>query len=151
MIRARVYPQQGHFDRGAHPWISLVVHDDLADLRAAARRLRPGNDFADTGGVFQPTVARTRYDKDGTWEVGGNGLVGTMRLAVENVSTEIVAHECAHAALEVYRRYWRDDFTVPPVGNDERAEVDDEEEFCYILGSLVAEVSSVLRQTKVWQ
>ena len=91
---------------GPRRWVRVRVHDTAAQLQDAAHRLR-----ADTTsraywdgcyGCFHP-VGYFQHAKTGAIRYGRNGFAGTLRLAMGHATSEIVAHELMHAAMQVYR------------------------------------------------
>ena len=138
---ARTWMTLGDWNDGERPWFRVTLHDTAEDLRRAARRLRPGVDWTDTGACFHPAPWRERYDQDSdTFVRSGPRLMGTLRFARSNLFTEIVAHECAHAAAFVYRRYWHEDGGLGDDCTDDR-----EEMFAYVLGDITRIVFDALR------
>lgn len=143
---ARLWPNVYDDCPGLHapgPWLRLVVHPDLDDMRRLAKRAHPGEDHSQAAGIFQPSATRYRHDGE-AWRRSGNGYLGTMRLWADRVTTEVVAHECVHAAAHLYR-----------VLHDRAVDIGDdcgpdEEHFAYHLGSMVAQVSSALHDMGVW-
>lgn len=129
----------------ARPWIRVVLHDTVDQLRRTAKRSRPGEDNSEAVGLFMPAPWRERYDKAAKmWLPVSNGLAGTIRLAREHLSTEIVAHECVHAAVHLYRQYHRPDGSVGETSGP------DEEILAYYAGELVALVNDALHEMGAW-
>lgn len=126
------------------PWLRVVVHPNLADMRRVAERARPGEDHSEAAGMFQPTGWTFRVEADGSTRRTGNGYLGTLRLSADRVSTEIVAHECVHAASHLYRVLHEANVDLGDICGP------DEEHFAHHLGSLVAHVTSALHDMKVW-
>lgn len=94
--------------------------------------------------MFQPVGTRFKIAAGDTWRRTGNGYAGTMRLCVGRVTTEIVAHECVHAAAHLHRVLHD---TSVDLGDDCGP---DEEHFAFHLGSLIAQTTSALHEMKVW-
>jgi hypothetical protein len=78
---------------GPARWLWVRIHPDLETLRAAAHRLRPGEDFAACYGCVHPVAGPPPV----------NGFAGVVRFALTHLTGDIVAHELVHAALAVYR------------------------------------------------
>jgi hypothetical protein len=105
-------------------------------MAAAAYRTSPhhGRDWhREAEACFQPTPHRERWDVDRkVWVTRHSPCAGTLRLVDGNVTSEIVAHELMHAALQVYRGN---------VARSVRLEADcgpREEQLAYIYGELFA-------------
>jgi len=86
-------------------WCRVRIHPTVEDLQAAAHRLRPDTRRAHWDGCFGCFHPSTYWQHDETGEIryGRNGFAGTLRLAEGHVTSEIVAHELVHAALQIYR------------------------------------------------
>lgn len=129
---------------GPKRYVRIVVHDTTDEMRRAATRYR-GEDFGNAGGMFHPAdTVIVRYP-DGTWQdAADRHYAGVLRLSREFVSTEVVTHECIHAAATIYRM---DVMTKIVLGNGcgER-----EETFAYIAGHLTARVCNALHDAGVW-
>jgi hypothetical protein len=139
----RTYMRLGNWAADDRPWFRVALHDTTADLRRAARRMRPqtaAESWSDTQACFQPAPWRYVINPDGSERKVGTRLVGTLRFAADDLDLEVVAHECAHAAAQVYRQRWREDCSLGDVC------AEDEEMFAYILGDITAIVLDALHQ-----
>ena len=125
---------------GPRRWIQVRIHDSVQDLRRAAHRLRPDTMSAwwdECCGCFHPTYhwfnQETQQRRYST-----NGYAGLLRLADGYVTSEIVAHELVHAAVQVYRMNVRADVRIGSncAGN--------EENLAYIYGELYADLEAKL-------
>jgi hypothetical protein len=126
------------------PWLRVVIHSDLVDMRRLAKRAHPRADHSESVAMFQPSGWTFRVESDGSTWRSGNGYLGTMRLCVDRVTTEIVAHECVHAAAHLYRVLHEANVDLGDICGE------DEEHFAHHLGSLVAHVSSALHDMNAW-
>lgn len=90
---------------GSRETVRVWVYDTLEELRAAAQRFAPDDDFTDTLGVCQ--TYRTERLTDGEWHKVREPLI--VRLWRERLGTRIVTHEMSHAACELYGRTLPDD------------------------------------------
>lgn len=107
--------------------VSFVIYDDVAELRRAAARFRHFNEgsFENALGVSQPRWT-VRVADDGSEEtVRGSGII---RLWKEQMGAAVLAHECAHMALAIYR----EDFGKASLRNMKNEEV-----LCHIVSDLV--------------
>jgi hypothetical protein len=109
--------------RGHRRWFWARIHADAQQLRLAAGRLRPGEDFSECYGCLHPVPD----------PAPANGLAGTLRLAASYLQSEVIAHELVHAALVVYRLNIRPDVRLG-TGCGQR-----EEDLAYIYGELFAD------------
>ncbi|ORA25179.1 hypothetical protein [Mycobacterium aquaticum] len=72
-------------------WLTVAVYDTIAELQAAAQRLRPSDvpGFWDNcAGCFQPHTDNP-----------GSGYLGIMRLSHEQLTVDTIVHESVHAAV----------------------------------------------------
>lgn len=147
-VRATVSTARAHHETGGRRrWIRLVVHDTLAELRAAADAYRPeyGPDWwAPAVACFHPAPVRSRVGPDGEMEPIDTGFAGVLRFTRERLDTEVVAHECIHAALAVYRM---DVTTFVHLGNGCGRR---EETLAYIAGDLIRGTVNALHRLEVW-
>jgi len=129
---------------GPRRYFHIFIHDDLDDMRAAAKRYS-GCSVDDALAVCQPAPLRIRYDNDGEpVDVSDQHWGGIVRLVAGHITTEIVAHELTHAALVVYRMDINPDVRL---GNGCRLR---EEHLAYITGDLIGAASTVLHDAGVW-
>jgi hypothetical protein len=131
---------------GPRRYFRVVIHDDLADMHAAAERYNGEPLGDDCRACCQPAPTRERLADDGeTWEQHEpKHFGGILRFIDGWVTTEIVAHELTHAALVVYRMDINPDVRL---GNGCRLR---EEHLAYITGDLVGAASTVLHDAGVW-
>jgi hypothetical protein len=90
-----------------------------------------------TAGIFCPTYHK--IEKDAPGEFSSN-VFGTMFLNLQDLTGEIVAHECAHAAFSYehsVRRYTGD------FGDDD---FDEQESYCYFLGYAFEKVRAICKE-----
>ncbi len=108
---------------------TVRVHPSATALRRAMRRRRPGQALA----MHCP---RRRPGR----------IAGDIHLAVGHLSTEIVTHECAHAALTWARRGRINPIGDPPSDAYGKMPIAcPEEVFCYVLGYLSQQVTAGLK------
>lgn len=122
---------------GPRRWIQVRIHPDVNHLRAAAHRTDPRLGQAgwdECHGCFQPHGVRAV----GEIHDPPNGYAGILRLADGWITSEIVAHELVHAALQVYRMNVKADVRL---GNGCRVR---EEQLAYIYGELFADMETKL-------
>lgn len=125
-------------------YLLAIVYDDLAAMRRAAERYNYG-DLSQALGCWTPAPWRYRFNEDGSEvDTTYRPFAGVLRLARDHITTEIVAHELVHAAATLYRRK-----ISRSVGlGDECGE--SEEALAYIVGDLLAQVSTVLADRDLW-
>ena len=126
--------------------VQIVVYDDVAELRRAASHYRgePEGEFANACGISQPRCGAEVTD-DGVTRFPG---AGTIRLWKGQMGAAVVAHECFHMALSIYRedfdyqdiRYARDDEPA----HLSLADMANEEVLCHIASDLVRSVNHKL-------
>lgn len=147
-VWATVTTERAHEETGGpRRWIRLIVHDTLDDLRAAADRYRPKGDpgwWDNCAACFHPAPVRIRYGPNDEEQLIDTGFAGVLRLTTERLDTEIVSHECVHAALACYRM---DVTAFVHLGNGVGAR---EETLAYLIGDLTAGVSSALHRLGLW-
>lgn len=136
-----------HRYNGRRRWITVTIHPDFAHMRAAGAR-RSGESslsLATAGALFQPAPMRQRCI-GGVWvDSAPTGNVGLMRLVSGHITTEVVAHECVHAALAIYRRDIHNPVTIGDLGDD-----DTEECLAYIVGDLIRGLTNQLHDHDAW-
>jgi hypothetical protein len=120
--------------------VQFVVYDDVADLQRAGARYRDDADgFLGALGISQPRSHATVLN-DGSLKL--HRAAGVIRLWKGDMGAAVLAHECFHMALAIYR----EDFTFPwnPLADridDEAmrslAVMDNEEVLCHIASDLV--------------
>lgn len=129
---------------GPKRYIRIAIHDTTAELQRAATRYR-GGDFSNAGGAFHPADTVITTWPDGSWaDTADRHWAGLLRLSRELLSTEVVTHECIHAAAAIYRM---DVMTTINLGNGCRHR---EETFAYIAGHLTARVCNALHDVGAW-
>ena len=125
-------------------WWWVRIHDTQPDMLDTANR-RGDTNPPDTLACFQPAGFWCHVDKAGTVTPSRkNGYVGTVRLVRGHVNSEVVAHECVHLALRIYRSR-----------HDEHADFGDdcsetEERLAYIIGETVRTMSDLLHELDAW-
>lgn len=126
-------------------YITVVLHPDVEHLRRAASRRAPGQAWVGVDGCFQPCPFRQRYDRRAhQWIDTTPAHAGVMRLHPGRLDAEIISHEATHAALHIWRLHqWGQD------SDSYRADLGDdcgpdEEAFAYLLGGLVANLSTLI-------
>lgn len=129
---------------GPTRYIRVVIHDTTDELRRAAKRYR-GEDFSNAGGCFHPADTVYTVLDDGTFRDDADPhWAGVLRLSREYLTTEVVAHECIHAAATIYRM---DVVATVVLGNGCGHR---EETFSYIAGHLIARVCNALHDVGAW-
>jgi hypothetical protein len=119
---------------GPKRYIRIVVHETTPALQRAAARYR-GTDFSNAAGCFHPAPERERFH-NGEWtSVTDPHWAGVLRVSKEWLDTEVVIHECLHAALAIYR------MDVSTFVRLENGCGEREETLAYIAGDLTANVS----------
>ena len=95
------------------------------------------NPTDNTMGMFQPTPSLINGDIPGT---GYSNMFGTMYLNLEDLSDEVIVHECAHAAFcrEYNIRHYN--------GHFDDDSFNEQEEFCYFIGKAAKIVRKTIRQ-----
>jgi len=145
-VRFNVHQYDAHLRYGGrHRWFTVIIHDTLEQMRrAAATRRDDAGTLATTGAIFQPALLRQRY-VNGAWvDSAPTRHIGTMRLVRGHITAEVVAHECIHAALTIFRRDIADPITI----SDDVFE--HEEHLAYIAGELIARTSDALHERDLW-
>lgn len=125
---------------GLRRWCLVRIHDNVEDLRRAAHRLRPDTGIAwwdECYGCFHPTW-HWFHPETKARRYSANGYAGLMRFAEDHVTSEIVAHELVHAAVQIYRMNVKTDMRL---GSNCGAR---EEDFAYIYGELYADLEAKL-------
>lgn len=114
-------------------WLGVVIHPDHVALNTAAGLYRPNERplFADDAAVA-------------CWQPASDGRsdryhAGTLRFAATYLTTEVITHECVHAAATISRIYGPTRLVLG-AENGER-----EERLAYLAGDLTAQVLSRLR------
>lgn len=129
---------------GPKRYVRIAIHDTTDEMRRAATRYRD-EDFSDAGGMFHPADTVYVQNNDGTFtDCADPHWAGLLRLSREYLTTEVVTHECIHAAATIYRM---DVVTTIVLGNGCGHR---EETFAYIAGHLIAQVTSALHDAGVW-
>lgn len=123
---------------GPRRWCRVRIHATVEEMRIHAQRLNPrvavdvtGGGWDECFGCFQPVPHWTHTDT-GEISYAANGYAGVLRLAQDHVTSEIVAHELVHAALQIYRMN-----VVPDIRLGGRCGPR-EESLAYIYGELYA-------------
>jgi len=145
-VRFNVHQYDVHLMYGGRRrWFTVIVHDTLEQMRrAAVTRMDDASSLATAGAIFQPALIRQRY-VDGAWvDSAPTAHVGTMRLVLGHITAEVVAHECVHAALTIFRR----DIGDPVIISDDVFE--HEEHLAHIAGELIARTSDALHERDMW-
>jgi hypothetical protein len=128
---------------GQARYLRIVLHDTTAAMQAAARRYRGGN-WQGTGGAFHPAPVKERHDGT-TWiRTEAPHWAGVMRLSRTYLEAEVVAHECVHAGLAIYRMDVAG-YVQLGEGCGRR-----EETLAYIIGDVTAQVTGALRGAGAW-
>lgn len=131
-------------------WWWVRIHNTQTDLirhanQLARRRHTHDQQPDDTLACFQPAGFWYHVDPDGTMTPHPrNGYVGTMRLTADNLTTEIVTHECVHLALRIYRGRHNEHATL---GTDCGPA---EENLAYIIGQTVTTMTDLLHNLGLW-
>ena len=121
---------------GPRRYIRVYVYDTTPELQRAAAGYRNEYDgFSAAGGCFHP--AEVKDDEDPHW-------AGVLRLSREYIGTEVVSHECIHAAAAIYRMDVQG-YIVLGYGCGHR-----EETLAHIAGDLIASVGNALHESGVW-
>lgn len=126
---------------GPKRWVRIHVHDSVEAFRQSAEKYSPNGVWEDKDAGFHPAIGRSRWNpKTKLWEeIGTKGFTGVMDFCIEHLSTEIVVHECVHAAIAIYRM---DIQTYINLGGPHS---DREENLAYITGDLTDRVFAALR------
>lgn len=127
-------------------YLLVRVYNTQLALRTAGlahnRRVKaapPEDRFADTVGMFQPSLLREFIYKDGSREDRTGRCIGVIRLIAHRLSSDIIAHESIHASLHAWRMHrWA-------VEGDDLVDLGDncgpaEERFAYLAGAITHEV-----------
>lgn len=136
--------------RDQDAWWYIRIHDTTAELveagnRLAVRRHTPPTLDSGTWACFQPSPIWYIVDDQGGMVQGRrNGYVGTLRLSREAATSEIVAHECVHCAVAIYRRRFAEQVDL---GTDCG---EPEERLAYIIGRTMRTVTNALHGMGVW-
>lgn len=128
---------------GPRRWFHVMIHDSQSELQAAAERYgRPVGEGC--LGCCHPAPMTERY-VDVEWvRSNPTSWAGVIRLCQPHITTPIVAHEMAHAALAIYRM---DVCADVRLGNGCG---DREETLAHITGDLIGGVSTVLHDAGIW-
>lgn len=147
-LRATVSTIRAHHETGGRRrWMRLIVHDTVDEFRAAAHHYRPeyGADWwAPSVACFHPAPVRIRIGPDDSEQLIDHGFLGVLRLTAGHLGSEVVAHECTHAALAAYRM---DVTTFVHLGNGCGHR---EETLAYLVGDLVRGTSNALHRLGAW-
>jgi len=123
---------------------SLAVFKTRKEMLAAIKKNVPaeaygGNGKSDgrTKGMFHPTPQLINSGVPGTCF---SNMFGTMYLNLADLTDEVIAHECAHAAFSFEYNVRHYDGTF---GDDD---FDEQESYCYFLGKAVEKVKEVINK-----
>ncbi len=131
---------------GLKRYVRIVVYDTTAELRVAAVRYRPNTNFSHAAATFSPAPDRERCNEEGEWIlIVPPHWTGVLRFSREWLTTEVVTHECVHAAATIYRMDVVPTIILGP-GCGYR-----EETLAYIIGDLTAAVSDALCRGEVFE
>lgn len=131
---------------GPQRYIRIILHDTVQELRKAAQRYTPYQDWSDIDGCFHNPLYKEKFDpKTGKWsQTSSRHYAGIIRLSKDFISDQPVVHECVHAATYIYRdNCW-------PVVTLGRECTINEETFALITGDLAEQVYSAMHRGKVW-
>ncbi|MER5608366.1 hypothetical protein AB0F93_00220 [Micromonospora tulbaghiae] len=121
---------------GPPRWWWVVVHPGVEELRAAGdawlRRQGAYADLSDAVGLCQPVGWMEYEESPRERHYPASGYAGVVRLAVGEVTAEIVAHELVHAAVATYRMNVRPDVRLGVQCGGR------EEDLAYLYGELFA-------------
>lgn len=122
--------------KGPKRYVRIIIHDNVDEFRTAADAYSPQSDFSGATGCFHPAIWREKFNEEKKrWEfTGDKHYAGTIRLADEHITYNVLTHESVHAAAHI----WRMDVTkaVHLGWNCAR----NEEWFAYIVGDLTQQV-----------
>ena len=127
---------------GPKRWIRIVVHDTALEFRAAATKYSDNLNWDGAIGAFHPSAHREKWDKKtkSLVPVSDPHFAGVMRLCKEELTNEVIVHECVHAGVAIYR-------------SDVKAKVNlgddvcpNEEHLCYIIGDISSGVFAALKE-----
>lgn len=117
-------------------------HRRGAAAEAASRK--SGEDHDGTLACFHPAPFYFRLADDGTEEAAPDQrYAGLLRIA-RNVTGEVVAHECTHAALSAYRHHHE---LAADLGDDCGPL---EESLAYLVGQFTGGVTNRLHALGIW-
>jgi hypothetical protein len=142
IIRFRVYPESVHGF-----YFEVEIHPTLARMRKAANRRKPGHNFNDAEAVA------TGYTKGFVKEDGRiawSKTLGCIFFHRAGCFSEIVAHECTHAALR-----WAEAMKFNVIDRDDANYIagnacDNEERFAYALGRMVSQITAKTYEYKIF-
>lgn len=128
---------------GPKRYVRIYLYDTVEELRKAASRFHyeaPDSDTNKASGIFTPPTQHFKYAKDGSeTDLTDPHYGGMIRLARGHLTTEVIAHECIHAACAIYRLDITKSVVLWTHCNLR------EEQFAYLVGQLTDEVMWVLR------
>lgn len=121
---------------GPKRYIRIILHETIPELQAAARAYNPYdyNGFRNAAACFHTPLSKEK-SIDGEWvRVSNEHYGGIIRFAREYINLEVVAHECVHAAAELWRLDVQPSLVIGKYCGPR------EENLAYMVGDLTAEV-----------
>ncbi len=145
VLRSTITVERNEEWRGPKRWLRLAVYETGQELREAAGKYRPQFKFQDTMmGCYQGAG----FYVDDTGKRKTRSLyTGIIRLTTEHLHSEVVFHECVHAAAHIYRL---DCYPRISLGDGFGA-ILNEEMFAYIAGDLGRQATNALYDLGVWK
>ncbi len=138
-------------------YFNVIVYKQVNHLRIDADKyckragLDADNEKVGAAGIVHPYV-RERVSADGHSERRKD--IGIVRLSLDWLTTEIVAHELIHAAMWLYRlEDGTEDIYEGSVENADfgNSNSEDEETFAYIYGQMFRNINKKLYQYGLWK
>lgn len=132
--------------QGKPRYIRIYVHDTTAELQAAAGKYKPEHNWAGVGACYHPPPTRNKYDeKTKKWvNTTRPSWGGVIRISREYLDSEVVSHECVHAACAIYRMDVHSKIHLSDECNYR------EEALAYIVGDLYSSLNIALEDAGLW-
>lgn len=131
---------------GPRRYIRVYIYETLEEMIAAATLYNSNQNFSDAVACYQGPYFREKFDEvTKTWvNLTDPHWAGLIRMYRARVETEVVVHECLHAATAIYRTDVNKNIDL---GVDCSPR---EEHLCYIVGDLTASVATKLHELGFW-
>ena len=130
-------------DKSFDVYFRLKVYPSRRAMHAAIKKddeIIPGGKGGvskDTIGMFRSTCGVVNHNIPG---ICRSNILGIMYVNLADLSNEVIAHECAHAAF-----FWEHDFRRY-TGKFDEDEMEEQEAFCYFVGKAVKIVREIIRK-----